>query len=64
MKSVHDRTARRVDSGRRITATDKKYFDLAESLLCDELAVSLSIPRDEVKSVLVERVKRAEARRS
>lgn len=64
MKSVHDRTARRVDSGRRITATDKKYFDLAEGLLCDELAVSLSIPRDEVKSVLVERVKRAEAHRS
>lgn len=63
MKSVHERTVRRADSGRRITATDKKYFDLAEGLLCDELAVSLSIPREDVKDVLVERVKRAEARR-
>ena len=63
MKSVHERTVRRVDSGRRITATDKKYFDLAEGLLCDELAVSLAVPRENVKDVLVERVKRAEALR-
>ena len=63
MKSVHERTVRRVDSGRRITATDKKYFDLAEGLLCDELAVSLAVPRENVKDVLVERVKRAESLR-
>lgn len=63
MKSVHERTVRRVDSGRQITATDKKYFDLAENLLCDELAVSLGIPRDDVKGFLVERVKKAETRR-
>ena len=63
MKSVHERTVRRVDSGRRITARDKKYFDLAEGLLCDELAVSLAVPRENVKDVLVERVKRAEALR-
>lgn len=63
MKSVHERTVRRVDSGRRITATDKKYFDLAEGLLCDELAVSLDIPREDVKDFLVERVKQAEKRR-
>ena len=63
MKSVHERSVRRVDSGRRITATDKKYFDLAEGLLCDELAVSLAVPRENVKDVLVERVKQAEALR-
>lgn len=63
MKSVHERTARRTDAGRRITATDKKYFDLAEGLLCDELSVSLDIDRDDVRDFLVERVKKAEARR-
>lgn len=63
MKSVHERTVRRVDAGRQITATDKKYFDLAENLLCDELSVSLDIPREDVKGFLVERVKQAEARR-
>lgn len=63
MKSVRERTERREVSGRQITATDKKYFDLAEGLLCDELSVSLDIPRDDVKDFLVERVKKAEARK-
>ena len=63
MKSVHERTARREGAGRQITATDKKYFDLAEGLLCDELCVSLDIPREHVKEFLVERVEKAEARK-
>ena len=63
MKSVHERTARREGAGRQITATDKKYFDLAEGLLCDELSVSLGIPRENVKDFLVERVKQVEAKR-
>lgn len=63
MKSVRERTVRREDAGRQITATDKKYFDLAEGLLCDELSVVLNIPRDDVKDFLVERVEKAESRR-
>lgn len=60
MKSVNERTIRRIDSGRQITATDKKYFDLAENLLCDELSVSLDMERDTVKEFLTERVKESE----
>ena len=63
MKSVTARTARREGAGRQITATDKKYFDLAEGLLCDELSIALDIPRDEVRDFLIERVKKAEARK-
>lgn len=64
IKSVHERTIRREDAGRQMTATDKKYFDLAENLLCDELSLSLDIPRDEVRDYLVERVRKSEAKRS
>lgn len=63
MKSVTARTARREGAGRQITATDKKYFDLAEGLLCDELSIALDIPRDEVRDFLIERVKKGEARK-
>lgn len=63
IKSVHERTARRETAGRQITATDKKYFDLAENLLCDELSVSLDIPRDQVRDFLVERIRKSEAHR-
>lgn len=63
MKSVRKRTSRRTDAGRKITATDKKYFDLAEGLLCDELSVSLDIDRDEVKDFLVARIRKIESER-
>lgn len=63
MKSVHERTVRREGAGARSRPTDKKYFDLAEGLLCDELSVSLGIPRENVKDFLVERVKQVEAKR-
>ncbi len=62
MKSVHQRTKKREDAGRHITATDKKYLDLAENLLCDELSLSLDIPRDQVKDFLVERIEQGEAK--
>ena len=41
---------------------DKKYLDLAEGLLCDELAISLDIPREDVQEFLVKRIKEAEAK--
>lgn len=63
MKSVHERTVRREKQGRRITATDKKYFELAENVLFDELSVSLDMPRDEVRDYVVARVERCERNR-
>lgn len=63
IKTVHVRTTEREACGRRITATDKKYFDLAEKLLCDELSISLKISRDEVKDFLIDQIKRAERKR-
>lgn len=56
IKSAYTRTQERETSGKRTTAVDKKYFELAESLLCDELAVALGMSRDETPAFLVERV--------
>lgn len=63
IKSVHERTTRRENAGRHITSTDKRYFELAEGLLCDELAASLDMDRENVKDFLVERIKEAEAKK-
>ncbi|MEG0301748.1 CarD family transcriptional regulator [Gordonibacter sp.] len=63
MKSVRERTLRRTDSGRQITATDKKYLELAEGLLCDELSISLDMERDSVKDFLAQCVEKSETRR-
>ncbi len=59
LMSVHRRTEERIERGQHITATDKKYFDLAESLLCDELAIALNVEREKVYDYIMERVKNA-----
>lgn len=61
LKSAHARTESREQEGRSITATDKKYFEMAESYLCDELAVSLDIPREEAPEFLSNRIHQAMA---
>lgn len=60
IKTCHERTIAREESGHRATAVDKKYLDLAEGLLCDELSISLDIPREEVQEFLVKRIQEAE----
>ena len=60
-KTCHERTIARKECGHQATAVDKKYLDLAEGLLCDELSISLEIPRDQVKDFLVMRIRQVEA---
>ena len=61
IKTCHERTIARKECGHQATAVDKKYLDLAEGLLCDELSISLEIPRDQVKDFLVMRIRQVEA---
>lgn len=62
IKTCHERTLAREENGHQATAVDKKYLDLAEGLLCDELAISLGIPREDVQEFLIKRIKEAEAK--
>ena len=59
MKFAYERSKSRTDEGRNATATDKKYFELAQNLLCDELSISLGIDRDQVTAFLQERIEQA-----
>ena len=61
IKTCYERTVARKEAGHQATSVDKKYLDLAEGLLCDELSVSLDIPRDQVKDFLVAQIKQADA---
>ncbi len=59
IKTCHERSVAREESGQKATAIDKKYLDLAENLLCDELAVSLDIPREEIREFMLKRIEEA-----
>lgn len=61
--SAHARTVKRQQEGHRGMAVDKKYLDLAEGLLADELSVALGVPRDEAQEFLADRIKASASRR-
>lgn len=56
IKTIYLRKQSRLVEGKKVTAVDEKYFKLAEERLYGELAVSLNMTIDEVKSYIIERV--------
>ena len=61
MRFARERSKKRSEVGRNATATDKKYFELAENLLCNELSLSLGIDREAVPAFLQDRFEKATA---
>lgn len=56
IKSVRQHVAAREKSGRHITAVDKKFSDMAQRVLHDELSVALGIDRDDVEAFILDRL--------
>ncbi len=48
IKTLYMRKEARIQSGKKVTAIDEKYFRLAESQLYEELACALDIKREQV----------------
>lgn len=64
IKSAYVRTQEREGTGKRTTAVDKKFFELAESLLFDELSCALDMDRDAVGDFVRTRIAELEAKRA
>lgn len=62
IKTIYLRKQKRLESGRKVTAVDSKYFRLAEDNLYGELAISLDMPRKEVEHYIVEEMDKHETR--
>ncbi len=52
LKTIYHRREARFAAGRKETALDAKYFRMAGDYLYGELAISLSIPREEVEGYI------------
>ena len=55
IKTIYLRKEKRIMKGYKVTALDSRYFNLAETSLCGELAIALDKTRDEVKSYIASR---------
>ena len=57
IKTTYLRNEDRVNNKRKISEKDDNYFNLAEKYLYSEFSVSLSIPYEDVKNYVINRVK-------
>ena len=53
IKCIYNRKIKRIESGKKITATDEKYMRLAEEALYSELAIALGISKDKVLEIIM-----------
>lgn len=52
IKTMYFRRKARIESGKKSTAIDERYFRIAENRLYEEMALALEIDRDEVKDYI------------
>lgn len=56
IKNMYLRKQERLAAGKKITATDDKYFQQAENILYSELAVSLDVNVNDVRDLIFETI--------
>lgn len=61
LKTINLRKKARLAEGKKVTASDEKYYTMAGEKLCDELSVVLGRERSEIRNFIHEMVKQAEA---
>ena len=57
IKTLYERKQTVLGTGKKVSAVDKKYLQLAEDSLYGEFAISLGIEKDEVEETIKKRVK-------
>ena len=59
IKTIYYRMQSRIAEGKKITASDEKYFHLAEDRLYGEFAIILGMERDQVRDFITAHVERS-----
>lgn len=57
IKTLYIRKQERLESGKKNTAVDERYFKLAENHLHSELAFSLGVNKTEVSEIIISNIK-------
>ena len=56
IKMIYQRKQQRLAQGKTCTATDTKYFQIAEKLLYEELGTAIGKPKQEIVDTIVEHI--------
>ena len=61
LKTINERKLARLAQGKKVTASDEKYYTLAGEKLCDELAIVLGVEREKIRTFIHKKVTESEA---
>jgi len=61
IKMIYQRKQQRLAQGKKCTATDTKYFQIAEKLLYAELGTAIGKPKQEIVDTIIEHIDRGAA---
>lgn len=56
IKTLYVRMQKRIAQGKKVTATDERYFRMAEENLYSELSIALGIPKGEMEQYIAARI--------
>jgi len=56
IKTIYQRKEERLNQGKKLSATDEKYFKLAQDNLNTELAITLQIPVNQMESYILDKI--------
>ena len=62
IKMIYQRKQKRLAQGKKCTATDARYFQIAENLLYMELGVALGKPKQEICKTIIEYINQRKQR--
>lgn len=57
MKTLYHRKQERVRQGKKVTATDERYFKIAEDNLYTEFSISLDMPKQEIEAYIESKIR-------
>ncbi len=60
IKTIYPRKQKRLAAGKKVTASDERYFNMAEDFLYKELAISLNMDLEKVESYIRSQVETEE----
>lgn len=58
IKSIYARKQERIKEGKKVTATDDRYFKQAEDILFSELSFALQIPKENMEQFIADTIKK------
>ncbi|MCI8280839.1 MAG: CarD family transcriptional regulator [Lachnospiraceae bacterium] len=64
IKTLYHRNQERISQGKKVTATDERYFKLAEENLYTEFSISLDIPKDKIQEYIEKRLNKESVKES